>query len=309
MACGGHTAMRSLSGALRYRPSPEGAACHDPLGGQRRDGHSGRHSRGGEHGHPPDRPAPWSSLHQPGRGCGRGGPRRGPGGPAGFRVHPGRKVASSAARWSPAPSGGDPRAGPGAGTGTEADERVFARWPDRRSPRRAHAGLRGRGQVSRVRRPSGDHEAPSVRGCSRGLPPAGRERRTTRRTTRRISRRLERGAARRGPYGYRSTAARIPGRSVPGPGARRRLGTPAGPARPAAHVIPGADEARRGLPARRSRPAARSCPAARRLPAREPGCPAGLPARGDPGRPAAYPVPGGPAAAPRRGPAAGEPPA
>ena len=158
-----------------------------------------------------------------------------------------------------------PGLGPGARTGAEADERVFARWPDRRSPRRAHAGLRGRGQVSRVRRPSGDHEAPSLRGCSRGLPAAdgGRRisRRTTRRTTRRISRQPERGAARRGPHGDRSTAARISGRSVPGPGAGRRLGTTAGPGRSpasAAHVIPGADETRRGLPARRSLPAARS---------------------------------------------------
>jgi hypothetical protein len=281
MACGGHTAMRSLSGALRYRPSPEGAACHNPLGGQRRAGHSGRVSRGGEHGHPPDRQALRYSLHQPGGGHRRGGPRRRPGRAAGFGVHPDGKVAPPSARWSPAP-GGILGAGPGAGTGAEADERVFARWPDRRSPRRAHAGLRGSSQVSRVRQPSGHHEVPGARGRSRGLPAARGGRRCARRTTRRIARQPESGAARHWRHGDRSTAARIPGRTVPGPRAGRRLGTTAGPGRPAAsaaHVIPGADEARRGLPVRR-----------------------------DPRRTVPCPVPGG-SAAPRPGATAGAPPA
>ena len=271
MACGGHTAMRSLSGALRYRPSPEGAACHYPVGGQRRAGHSGRVSRGGEHGHPPDRQALRKSLHQPGRGRRRGGPRRRPGCPAGVGVHPGRKVAPPSARWSPAP-GRVLRAGPGAGTGAEADERVFAGRPDRCSPRRAHAGLRGNsGQVSRVRQPSGHHEVPAVRGRSRGLPPARsaarRGRQCARRTTRRVPRRPGSGAARHRRHGDRSIAARIPGRipgrPVPGPRAGRRLGTTAGPGRPAtsaAHVIPGADAARRGLPVRRDPRRTFPCP-------------------------------------------------
>jgi hypothetical protein len=286
MACGGHTAMRSLSGALRYRPSPEGAACHYPVGGQRRAGHSGRVSHGGEQGHPPDRQAPRWSFHQPGRGRRRGGPRCWPGRPADAGVHPGRKVAPPPARWSPAP-GGVLGAGPGAGTGAEADECVFAGWPDRRSPRCAHAGLRGSSQVSRVRQPSGHHEVPGIRGRSRGLPAArsaaGGGRRCARRATRRISRRPESGAARHRRHGDRSIATRVPGRTVPGPRAGRRLGTTAGPGRPAAsaaHVIPGTDEARRGLPVRR-----------------------------DSRRPVPRPVPGGSAAAPRPGATAGAPPA
>jgi len=266
MACGGHTAMRSLSGALRYRPSPEGAACHYPVGGQRRAGPSGRVSRGGQHGHPPDRQALRKSLHQPGRDRRRRGPRRRPGCPAGVGVHPGRKVAPPSARWSPAP-GGVLGAGPGAGTGAEADERVFARWPDRCSPRRTHAGLWGSSQVFRVRHPSGHHEIPAVRGRSRGLPPARGGRRCARRTARRIQRRPGSGAARHRRHGDRSIAARIPGRipgrAVPGPRAGRRLGTTAGPGRPAtsaAHVIPGADAARRGLPVRRDPRGSVPCP-------------------------------------------------
>jgi hypothetical protein len=289
-ACGPHTAMRSLSGALPYRPSRKGAVCHYPLGDQRRDGHGGRDSPGGEHGHPPDRPALRQSCHQLGRGSGRGGPCGGPGDPAGFRVHPGPEVAPPPRR-SPAPGGGVRRAGPGPGAGAETDERVFAGWPDRRSARRAHARLRGRrGPIPRLRRCAGGHASPGVPRCSGGGVPAADG-------GRRSSRQAERGAARGEAHGDRATTARVSGRSAPGPGGGRRWGAAGSDrsAAPAAQVIPGADEASRGVPAARRVPAPRDPGRPSRLPARrDPGRPSRLPARRDPGRRSRLPAPRGP---------------
>jgi len=258
MACGAQTAMRSLSGALRYRPSREGAACRYPVGGQRGDDRGGRDSRDREHGHPCDGPPLRCPRDQPGLGCGRSGPRGRPGYAAGLRAHPEREIQGlgpAQACRSPPPGGGGHGTGSGAETGAEPDERVLAGWPDRRAPRRARAGLAGRGQALRFPGPSGRYAASRISRCPRGVQGADGGQPAARGPAARGP--ASRRSAVSGPHGYGAAAARIPDRSAPGPGSRSRLGTPR-PSRPrrprrpagsAAHATPRADATRRGLPA------------------------------------------------------------
>jgi hypothetical protein len=266
MACGAHTAMRSLSGALLYRHHREGAAPRRLVGAECGNGRGGRGGGDRRRRHAPAGRPLRRPRQDPGHGRGRRGTRARAGDVAGLRVHPDREAEPAQVGRSPPPQGEISAARPGSRSGRRSAARrrpSRSRWPSRtgRPPRtrwqrtlgrRAGAEPDDRVLTGRLARHAPGRPRAGIRGTSQapGVPRRGSRAAAGPGRPRcpgpGSSRRAQRGPA-GGPRGA-STAARIPAGSVPGSGACSRDGPGLG-ASATSRVIPRPAAAGRSLPA------------------------------------------------------------